>query len=73
MAVILADVMNPAALAIDIPNFQLWLLGAVSVLVGATLWLVDRTTGTSTSSPSTDFEGQLLKAYAKELERMRKR
>ncbi|MCB0766433.1 MAG: hypothetical protein KDB95_04405 [Flavobacteriales bacterium] len=37
------------------------------------LRLVDRTTGTSTSSPSTDFEGQLLKAYAKELERMRKR
>ena len=42
MAVILADVMNPAALAIDIPNFQLWLLGAVSVLVGATLWLAVR-------------------------------
>ncbi|MCB9163125.1 MAG: hypothetical protein H6592_01620 [Flavobacteriales bacterium] len=37
------------------------------------LRLVDRTTGTSTSSPSTDFEGQLLKTYAKELERMRKR
>ncbi|MCB1906332.1 MAG: DNA recombination protein RmuC [Rhodocyclaceae bacterium] len=30
--------MDPAAVVTDIPNFQLWLLGAVAVLVAATLW-----------------------------------